>query len=80
MKKVIDINSQEKDQPQKSGLRLLIILGTLIAAAFVLLLIVGFENFLALFRYRVALFLAIIPLFALFLWCAYKAFGPKNKS
>ena len=54
------------------------ILAALVFAAFLLLLVVGFENVLALFRYRVALFLVIGPLLALFLWSVYKTFGPRK--
>jgi len=50
------------------------ILAFLVAAAFALLLIVGFDNVLAVFRSRVALFFAIAPIFLLFVWCIYKAF------
>jgi len=57
-------------------MKLLRILAIVVAAAFVLLLIVGFDNVLALFRSRVALFLVIFPVFMLFVWCVYKAFQP----
>ena len=55
------------------------ILAVIVAVAFVLLLIVGFDNVLALFRSRVALFLVIAPVFLLFLWCIYKAFQPPDR-
>jgi hypothetical protein len=61
-------------------MKLLLILAALVAAAFVLLLAVGYENVLALFRYRITLFLAIGPIFGLFLWCVYKAFDRTPKS
>jgi len=54
------------------------ILAFLVAAAFILLLIVGFDNVLAVFRSRVALFFGIAPIFLLFVWCIYKAF-PSQK-
>jgi purine-cytosine permease-like protein len=54
-------------------MRLLRILALLVGAAFVLLLIVGFDNMLALLRSRVAIFLALVPLIALFFWSIYKA-------
>lgn len=57
---------------------LLRILGVLVVAAFLLLLIVGFDNMLALLRSRVAIFLALIPLVGLFLWSIYKAL-PRRK-
>jgi hypothetical protein len=60
-------------------MKLLRVLAIVVAVAFVVLLIVGFDNMLAVFRSRVALFLAIAPLFVLFLWCLYKAFQPKNR-
>ncbi len=60
-------------------MKLLRILALLVAGAFVLLLIVGFDNILELFRSRVALFLVIFPVFALFVWCIYKAFQPVNR-
>lgn len=59
-------------------MKLLRILALVVAAAFGLLLIVGFDNVLALFRSRVALFLVIAPVFLLFVWCVYKAFQPQN--
>lgn len=60
-------------------MKLLRILALTVAVAFVLLLIVGFDNALALFRSRVALFLVIAPIFLLFVWCVYKAFQPQNR-
>ena len=77
MKKVIELVPKQK---RKSVPTYLLILAGLIVAAFVLLLIVGFENVLAVLRYRVTMFLIIGPLCGLFLWCAYKAFGPQNRS
>ncbi len=52
------------------------ILALLVTVGFVLLLIVGFDNVFALLRSRVAIGLAIAPLFVLFVWCLYKAFRP----
>jgi len=60
-------------------MRLLRILALAVAVAFVLLLIVGFDNLLAIFRSRVALALVIGPIFVLFLWFIYKAFQPQNQ-
>ena len=60
-------------------MKLLRILALIVAVAFILLLIVGFDNVLALFRSRVALFLVIAPVFLLFVWCIYKAFQPRNQ-
>jgi len=60
-------------------MRVLRILALAVAVAFVLLLIVGFDNLLAVFRSRVALALVIGPIFLLFLWCIYKAFQPRNR-
>ncbi len=64
--------------------KLLAGLAILVIAAFVLLLIVGYENAFALLRYRFALFLLIFPLIALFLWSVYKTFerpsDPKDRS
>jgi hypothetical protein len=54
-------------------MKLLRILGLLVGAAFLLLLIVGFDNMLALLRSRVAIFLALVPLIGLFFWSIYKA-------
>jgi hypothetical protein len=51
----------------------------LIVAAFALLLIVGFDNVFALLRSRVAIFLVILPIFLLFVWCIYKAFQPPRQ-
>ena len=47
---------------------------------FVLLLIVGFDNMLALLRSRVALFLVLAPLVGLFLWSVYKLLKPRKSS
>jgi apolipoprotein N-acyltransferase len=52
------------------------ILALLIGVAFLLLLVVGFDNVLAAFRSRVTLALVLGPLILLFLWCVYKAFQP----
>lgn len=60
-------------------MNLLRILAIIVAVAFVLLLIVGFDNALALFRSRVALFLVLAPIFLLFIWCIYKALQPQNR-
>jgi hypothetical protein len=60
-------------------MKMLRILGIAVAVLFVLLLIVGFDNVFALLRSRVALALAVAPIFALFVWCLYKAFQPQNR-
>jgi len=52
------------------------ILAILVTVGFALLLIVGFDNVFALLRSRIAIGLAILPLFALFVWCLYRAFRP----
>jgi hypothetical protein len=57
-------------------MRFLRILFIAVAVAFGLLLAVGFDNVLAVFRSRVAILLAIGPIFLLFVWCLYKAFQP----
>jgi hypothetical protein len=55
------------------------ILGVLVFIAFGLLLIFGFDNVLGLLRSRVAIFLAFLPLIALFAWSLYKVIrGRKN--
>jgi len=59
-------------------MKLLRILVVVVAVAFALLLIVGFDNMLALLRSRVTLFLVIFPIFVLFVWCIYKAFQPQR--
>jgi hypothetical protein len=59
-------------------MRILRILALVVAVAFGLLLIVGFDNLLAIFRSRVTLALVIGPIFVLFLWCIYKAFQPRR--
>ncbi len=59
-------------------MRVLRILALAVAVAFVLLLIVGFDNLLAVFRSRVTLALVIGPVFLLFIWCIYKAFQPRE--
>jgi len=60
-------------------MKLLRILAMMVAAAFGLLLIVGFDNVLALLRSRVAIFLVIFPIFVLFVWCVYKAIQPPRQ-
>ncbi len=60
-------------------MKLLRILGIIVGLAFLLLLIVGFDNVFALLRSRVALALAIAPIFGLFVWCLYKAFTPERR-
>ena len=60
-------------------MKLLRILAVVVAVAFALLLIVGFDNVFALLRSRVALFLVIFPVFILFVWCVYKAFQPEKR-
>jgi hypothetical protein len=50
-----------------------------VATALALLVLVDFDNVLAIFRSRVALVLVIGPIFALFVWCLYKAFQPQNR-
>ena len=60
-------------------MKLLRILGIVVGVAFVLLLIVGFDNVFALLRSRVALALALAPIFLLFVWCLYKAFTPERR-
>ena len=58
--------------------RFLIGLGAILLAAFVTLLLVGFENVLALFRYRVTLFLVLGPVVLIFVWCVWKALRPRG--
>ena len=58
--------------------RFLVILGAILVAGFVTLLLVGFENVLALLRYRVTLFLILGPVVLVFLWCVWKALRPKR--
>jgi hypothetical protein len=60
-------------------MKLLRLLALAIAVALVLLLIVGFDNTLAVLRSRVALALVLLPIFLLFLWCLYKAFQPRSR-
>ena len=48
--------------------RLLGLLALLVGVAFVLLLLVGFDNLLGLLRYRVTLFLLFLPIIGLFTW------------
>jgi hypothetical protein len=59
-------------------MKFLRILALLVAAAFLLLLIVGFDNMLSLLRSRVAIFLALVPLLGLFFWSIYKAFQSRK--
>ncbi len=58
--------------------RFLIILGAVVLAAFLVLLLVGFENVLALLRYRVTLFLILGPVLVVFIWCVWKALRPRR--
>jgi hypothetical protein len=57
--------------------RFLVVLGAILLVAFVALLLVGFENVLALFRYRVTLFLVLGPVVLIFIWCVWKALRPR---
>jgi hypothetical protein len=75
-KRVIDLNDKSD---RGVSPKLLFILGAVLLAAFATLLLVGFENVLALLRYRVTLFLLLGPVVILFFWCAYKAFGPRGR-
>jgi hypothetical protein len=75
-KRVIDLNDKRERGVNPA---LLIGLGALLLVAFAVLLLVGFENILALLRYRVTIFLILGPVLILFLWCTYKAFGPRNR-
>ena len=61
-------------------MKLLRILGILVVVAFVLLLVVGFDNVLGLLRSRVAIFLALAPLIAIFIWSVYKAIQLSRKA
>jgi hypothetical protein len=58
--------------------RVLFVLGAILVAAFVTLLLVGFENVLALLRYRVTLFLILGPVVLIFVWCVWKALRPRS--
>ncbi len=61
----------------RKSLRLLILA---VLALFIVLLLMGFGNtLLELLRSRVTVFLVIGPLFVLFLWSAYKTFGPRDR-
>jgi hypothetical protein len=75
-KQVIDLEAKRERRLRPAWLVILVVL---LLAAFATLLLVGFENVLALLRYRVALFLLLAPLLALFLFCAWKAFGPRDR-
>ena len=57
---------------------LLIVLGAVLVVGFATLLLVGFENILALLRYRVALFLVLGPVVLVFFWCVWKATRPNR--
>ena len=59
-------------------MRLLYLLAALIVVAFLLLLVVGFENVLEVFRYLVTLVLVVGPLVGLFIWSLYMAFFSKK--
>jgi hypothetical protein len=48
--------------------RVLGVLALIVGVAFVLLLLVGFDNILGLLRYRVTLFLLFLPVVGLFFW------------
>jgi len=61
-------------------MRILRVLAVLVGIAFLVLLIVGFDNMLALLRSRVALFLALGPLVGLFLWSVYRVFKRPGKN
>jgi hypothetical protein len=76
-KQVIDLEAKRERRMRPLWLAILVVI---LLAAVLTLLLVGFENVLALLRYRVTLFLLLAPLLALFLWCAWKAFGPRDRS
>ncbi len=75
-KQVIDLEAKRERRLRPAWLVTLVVL---LLSGFTILLLVGFENVLALLRYRVALFLLLAPLVALFLFCAWKAFGPRDR-
>jgi hypothetical protein len=54
-------------------------LAIVVTVGFLLLILVGFDNMLALMRSRVALFLVLAPLVGLFLWSVYMAFKPRKR-
>jgi hypothetical protein len=59
-------------------MKILRVLALLVGIGFLVLLIVGFDNMLALLRSRVAIFLALGPLVLLFLWSVYRMFKPRK--
>jgi hypothetical protein len=61
------------------SMKVLRLLAAAVIVGFFLLLLVGFDNLLALFRSRVALFLVLAPLVGLFLWSVYMAFKPRKR-
>ena len=77
MKRIVSLDASKDRRPWL--LRPLWILTLVILAAFGVLLLVGFENVLALLRYRVTLFLLMAPVLGLFIWCVYKAFQSGKK-
>ncbi len=60
-------------------MKVLRVLAAVVTLGFVLLILVGFDNMLALVRSRVALFLVLAPLVGLFLWSVYMAFKPRKR-
>jgi hypothetical protein len=60
-------------------MKVLPILAVLVGFGFLLLLLVGFDNVLALVRSRVALFLLLAPLVGLFLWSVAMALKPRRR-
>jgi uncharacterized membrane protein len=60
-------------------MKVLRVLAVVVTLGFIVLLLVGFDNILALLRSRVALFLVLSPLVGLFLWSVYMAFKPRKR-
>lgn len=60
-------------------MKVLRVLALAVTLGFVVLLLVGFDNVLALLRSRAALFIVLSPLVGLFLWSVYMAFKPRKR-
>ena len=60
-------------------MKVLRVLAIAVTLCFLLLILVGFDNVLALLRSRVALFIVLAPLVGLFLWSVYMAFKPRKQ-
>jgi hypothetical protein len=61
-------------------MKVLRVLAVVVTLGFIVLVLVGFDNMLALARSRVALFLVLAPLVGLFLWSVYSLVRTRKRN